>query len=452
MVKLLLVVCVVVSIIFLITQTTTVYFFDNLEDKDIHVRFKGPQQKFRKIIQLLQDVCKSRRINCILIDLELLQRFLSREISHRKSGVHDHVACKLLCGQTAATFMLKGSELHLNFHIFKDSLEIHGFSVKVDEDFDQRDASLERQHGKHKLIYHLFVEKDDMFIHLLVAYNRHNHDWSHKCNLHLIRGTKWISYLKSSIYCQENILRKMDATSAMVDGFQILVPQYIQTFINDAKHSKYIPCNYENARKYVSKYGYDATDEDTDFRIKATQILTIVVDVLSRLGVRFWLSSGTCLGWYRQCDFITHSKDVDIGIWIKDYNPSIIEEFKSRGLNLKHLFGKLTDSFELSFAINDLKLDIFFFYEDAQYMWNGGTQVKTGKKFKYLFPKFTLCWTTINELIVRVPCDTHEYILANYGEKWNELVKTWDWKASPPNVRENGEWANSERKQVIQMF
>ena len=43
-----------------------------------------------------------------------------------------------------------------------------------------------------------------------------------------------------------------------------------------------------------------------------------------------------------------------------------------------------TDSLELSFMnINkDVKLDIFFFYEEDDYVWNGGTQSKTGKKFK----------------------------------------------------------------------
>ena len=43
---------------------------------------------------------------------------------------------------------------------------------------------------------------------------------------------------------------------------------------------------------------------------------------------------------------------------------------------------QVKDSFELSFRSNDLKLDIFFFYEEDDHMWNGGTQAKTGKKFK----------------------------------------------------------------------
>lgn len=74
--------------------------------------------------------------------------------------------------------------------------------------------------------------------------------------------------------------------------------------------------------------------------------------------------------------------DVDIGVFIEDYNPRLIEEFQRRGLRLTHKFGKVSDSFELSFKEEDIKLDIFFFYTEGATMWNGGTQAKTGKKFK----------------------------------------------------------------------
>lgn len=45
-------------------------------------------------------------------------------------------------------------------------------------------------------------------------------------------------------------------------------------------------------------------------------------------------------------------------------------------------FLQVSDSLELSFVLNDVKLDFFFFYEEEGYMWNGGTQARTGKKFK----------------------------------------------------------------------
>lgn len=46
---------------------------------------------------------------------------------------------------------------------------------------------------------------------------------------------------------------------------------------------------------------------------------------------------------------------------------------------------------ELSFQGEaDVKLDIFFFYEETDHMWNGGTQARTGKKFKYESDKYLL--------------------------------------------------------------
>lgn len=44
---------------------------------------------------------------------------------------------------------------------------------------------------------------------------------------------------------------------------------------------------------------------------------------------------------------------------------------------------QVEDSLELSFqGEDDVKLDIFFFYEEDDHIWNGGTQAKSGKKFK----------------------------------------------------------------------
>lgn len=53
---------------------------------------------------------------------------------------------------------------------------------------------------------------------------------------------------------------------------------------------------------------------------------------------------------------------------------------------------------------------------------------------------------------VHVPCETIEYIEANYGKTWKIPVKTWDWKRSPPNVQPNGIWPISEWDEVIQLY
>ncbi|RZF48790.1 hypothetical protein LSTR_LSTR017428 [Laodelphax striatellus] len=58
----------------------------------------------------------------------------------------------------------------------------------------------------------------------------------------------------------------------------------------------------------------------------------------------------------------------------------------SHGLRMILRLGRPNDSLELSFSDqSSIKLDVFFFYRDADgTYWNGGTQVKSGRKFKCL--------------------------------------------------------------------
>lgn len=74
--------------------------------------------------------------------------------------------------------------------------------------------------------------------------------------------------------------------------------------------------------------------------------------------------------------------DVDLGIFIDDFSPDLVAKFESTGMKLVHQFGKVEDSLELSFKENGIKVDLFFFYTEGASMWNGGTQAKSGKKFK----------------------------------------------------------------------
>lgn len=104
-----------------------------------------------------------------------------------------------------------------------------------------------------------------------------------------------------------------------------------------------------------------------EFRRKAKALLRLAAQTLGRLDVPFWISSGTCLGnfvsrrppeprgrpntfllallppagWFRQCDLISYSRDVDIGIFISDFRPQITAAFRDAGMSLKHQFGKV---------------------------------------------------------------------------------------------------------------
>ena len=43
---------------------------------------------------------------------------------------------------------------------------------------------------------------------------------------------------------------------------------------------------------------------------------------------------------------------------------------------------QVSDSYELSFQAGDIKIDLFFFYDEGDHMWNGGTHHETGHKYK----------------------------------------------------------------------
>ena len=83
-------------------------------------------------------------------------------------------------------------------------------------------------------------------------------------------------------------------------------------------------------------------------------------------------------------------------------------------------------------------------------MWNGGTQARTGNKYRYDFPAPALCWSELAGLAVRVPCDYAPYIEANYGSGWRVPQERWDWKRSPPNVRPNGRWPEATWAHTVQ--
>ena len=83
---------------------------------------------------------------------------------------------------------------------------------------------------------------------------------------------------------------------------------------------------------------------------------------LSTSTTDYFLFVSAMLGWFRQCDTISYSGDVDIGIWIKDYSRQLIPAMQQAGFVLKHLFGKVLMSFWLDLSVvNGCRLLAFGF-------------------------------------------------------------------------------------------
>ncbi|MDZ7860061.1 MAG: glycosyltransferase [Candidatus Krumholzibacteriota bacterium] len=168
--------------------------------------------------------------------------------------------------------------------------------------------------------------------------------------------------------------------------------------------------------------------------------LISVKKILNKLNMRFWLTDGTLLGCFRENGFIPHDFDLDIGAFIEDYDDRIIMEFIGNGWELHHIFGKVELGLELSFIRNDVRLDIFFFYEEDGRYWHAAwLDTERGKNLiKYYYDKFELKETEFLGNNFYVPDDTLKYVKTKYGQTWRTPIKNWDWAFGPENSVKTG--------------
>jgi hypothetical protein len=62
------------------------------------------------------------------------------------------------------------------------------------------------------------------------------------------------------------------------------------------KSSRFIECDLKQAHAFYSDHEEERSSEAEMFTIQAGDVLRTAKQALDGLGVRFWISSGTCLG------------------------------------------------------------------------------------------------------------------------------------------------------------
>jgi len=146
-------------------------------------------------------------------------------------------------------------------------------------------------------------------------------------------------------------------------------------------------------------------------------------NALSRLNIPFFLSSGTCLGYYREGKFIDHDYDIDVGIFKEHYTDKIIEEMKVENLILYRTWGDVENGLELSFRMpgssigKHAKIDVFLHYNKDNYTsWYSYSPTK--KRLHYRVSKFDIKEIDFMGVTVGVPNPTLKYIEDHYGNDW----------------------------------
>lgn len=86
-------------------------------------------------------------------------------------------------------------------------------------------------------------------------------------------------------------------TKIKLDGQKVRVPKDGLAFLSQMIASSFIECDYQRAQLFYDQFGQqdDSVNAQLFYRA-AREILVKAKRVMDSLRVRFWLSSGTCLG------------------------------------------------------------------------------------------------------------------------------------------------------------
>lgn len=170
--------------------------------------------------------------------------------------------------------------------------------------------------------------------------------------------------------------------------------------------------------------------------------------VFDDFGCRFWLSDGTLLGCIREQNFISHDPDIDVSIFIEEWNDDILNKLKDDGFNLKYRFGVPEYGMEIAIEKRGIKIDLMFYYSDTiikdeennslvwHSLWERDSSIggKMRKMIRCTYKPFRLVETNFLDTKFWIPGDTETHLIRKYGENWKIPVKEWDWANDPLNA------------------
>ncbi|RNA04113.1 THO complex subunit, partial [Brachionus plicatilis] len=228
---------------------------------------------------------------------------------------------------------------------------------------------------------------------------------------------------------------------------KIYVPLDLKKFLHEYKNSEFLECSYSLTKKNFNNFGYVQYGKKS---LMFSEKLKYIAQTLESLGVEYWLAGGTLLGWYRDCGFIPHTTDLDIGLFSQQHDSRVKKSFlgnKKAALIVE--FGFPNDSYELRLDSEKLQIDLFYFYDlNSTHHWCG-YQEKRVKKRRFL-TKSNLCSGELFGQKYLVPCRVENYLNEEYGTNLWKVPKTNDYVWSNLVYWKN--WTEAEWLNAIKFY
>jgi tetratricopeptide (TPR) repeat protein len=144
--------------------------------------------------------------------------------------------------------------------------------------------------------------------------------------------------------------------------------------------------------------------------------------------VPFFLMAGTVLGYVRDGALLPGDKDVDIGIFEKDYDRSRIENILKASGNFQ--IKRVDNNADRIRAVhqNGVWLDVFPYFKEGKRTWHAGTVAR------WWHEHFDLTDFEVDGVEFKIPANTEDYLEWNYGPDWRIPYGLFDVYEDAPNA------------------
>ncbi|MGG1676516.1 LicD family protein [Neobacillus sp. NRS-1170] len=231
---------------------------------------------------------------------------------------------------------------------------------------------------------------------------------------------------------------------------------FVDNLIKHLRASKFYRVARNNPVLIKVKRKYDKAQYQKQkdmVHVHGLQTLKYMKEGFEEIGEEFWLDYGTLLGAVREKDFISHDKDLDIGCFDFDdkKKDQLVQVLEKKGVMLYKQYEMDGKIFEQAFHYNGLHIDIFYYWKKGEdLIWCYFSEIGFDMEFEN-FPTYQVAKGYRTSTVVshfkglmdyqfkgemfKIPENSHEYLVDNYGTTYMQKDESWIAGESPDNIK-----------------